>query len=93
MPQNFRRVLGKKGPHAGLTWRAPGVAFLRTRVKICRGGSFKEQKSLGGCRLEEASKNGGVQGGRGVGGNVNLPGPHHFSTPPLNDTLRGFFAL
>ena len=51
----------------------PGAAFLRTRVKNCRGVPFRGQKGLGGCRLEEASKNGGVQGGRGVGGKVNLP--------------------
>ena len=69
MPQNSRRVLEKKGPHA---WghRAPAVAFLHPRVKICRGGPFKEQKSLGGCRLEDASKSEGVQGGRGVEGKV-----------------------
>ena len=71
MPQNSRRVLEKKGPHA---WghRAPAVAFLHPRVKNRRGGPLKRQKRIGGCRLEEASKNGGVQGGRGVGGKVNL---------------------
>ena len=51
----------------------PRVAFLIRGFKNLREVPFKEQKSLGGCRLEEASKNGGVQGGRGVGGKVNLP--------------------
>ena len=72
MPQNSRRVLEKKGPHAGRTW-TPRAAFLHTHVKYRRGVLFKRQKRIGGCRLEEASKNGGVQGGRGVGGKVNLP--------------------
>ena len=72
MPQNSRRVLGKKAPTHGDTI-TPRAAFLHPRVKNCRGGPFKEQKSLGGCRLEDASKSEGVQGGRGVGGKVNLP--------------------
>ena len=55
------------------TWTSPRALLLGTRVKNCRGVPFRGQKGLGGCRLEEASKNGGVQGGRGVGGKVNLP--------------------
>ena len=58
MPQNSRRVLGKKGPHAWGHHKTPGAAFLHPRVKNRRGGLFKRQKSLGGCRLKEASKNG-----------------------------------
>ena len=41
--------------------------FAPPRQKMS-GGPFKGDKGLGGCRLEETSKNGGVQGGRGVGG-------------------------
>ena len=47
------------------THGSPRALLLGTRVKNCRGVPFRGQKGLGGCRLEEASKNGE---GRAEGG-------------------------
>ena len=89
------------------TWR-PGAVLLGTTFQNCRGVPFKGRKSLVGWRLKDSSKIGGSKGGRGVGGEVNLPPKHDLKRrgsadspiwyqiqvfSAINDTLRWVVAL
>ena len=73
MPQNSRRVLGKKGPHAGLTWKPPGRIFAAWLQKPS-GGSVKKAKTY-----RRVSFGGGVEKwegpGRKGGGGEGKPPP------------------
>ena len=93
--QRCLKTLGgcwKKRPLRRIDTVTPAVAFLRTRVKNCRGVPFKGHRGLGGCRLKESSKNGGGPGRKG-GGGEGKPSPlRGFKTRRGSANLGTMFA-